>query len=290
MKLSSKATWALAWTGLAVVLGVPSADYLAGVFDGGPKTVMTSDVQPVKTAAIDPAAPAKTNSVTTIKTDKGVTIVPAGSTPLASGDVVDKYLSSGKALPDYITDSAAPAPANPAVAVKPSAIPVATETDVQVAAIKPEPVIVPRLPLPASARPPTAIAPKAVIAAPGPAVVTAPVVTAPVAAEPTVIVDESTLTGSIAVPAGPVPPAPIVDDSANWEEESLRQYLERRGILEGDGRSSARVTQRSGDQYDPDGFYLSDGPNSDRVNRSTRRDRIIRMLEEDVEEDGFTLF
>ncbi len=30
MKLNSKVTWGLAWTGLAVILAVPSADFLTG--------------------------------------------------------------------------------------------------------------------------------------------------------------------------------------------------------------------------------------------------------------------
>jgi hypothetical protein len=215
--------------------------------------VLTSDVEPVKTATTAPAAPLKTTTVTTVKTDKGLTIVPAGS-PVPS-DPVDKYLGTGKPLPDYISgDDAAKA------------------DDAKGAIVAPE---VPRMPLPVSARP-------------GPLAAPAPATSTP---DSTVIVDESTLTGSLPEPVGPVPPSPIVDDFDNWDTESLRQYLERRGILEGGeepARSSATVTQRDED-YDPDGFYLNDGPNSDRTNRETRRQRILRMLEDD---DGgeFTLF
>jgi hypothetical protein len=251
MKLSPKVTWGLAWTGLALVLAVPSADFLTGQFGrDGQAAVLTSDVEPVKTAAIDPAAPAKTTKVTTIKTDKGLTIVPAGSTLPA--DPVDKYLSDGKPLPDYISDGDTPA-----------------AESTEVAAVAPQPVL-PRMPLPSSARPGPMAGP------PAPA------------AGDTLIVDESTLTGSVG-PTGPVPPAPIVDDSGNWDNESLRQYLQRRGILDdGDSnRSTATVTERDGN-YDPDGFYLNEGPNSDRTSRETRRQRILRMLEE--EDDGFTLF
>jgi hypothetical protein len=112
--------------------------------------------------------------------------------------------------------------------------------------------------------------------------------------EPVVVVDETTLTGSIAAPepTSPVPPAAIVDDSENWDTETLRQYLERRGILEGgdDGQSTATVTERS-TTYDPDGFYLSDGPNGDRMTRETRRQRIERLFEESQDDpDSFTLF
>jgi hypothetical protein len=263
MILNSKLTWGLAWTGLAVVLAVPSADFLTGQFGrGSDAAVLTSDVEPVKTASVDPAT---TTKVTTIKTDKGLTIVPAGGA--APADPVDKYLSSGKPLPDYISGDEKPA-------------------GQQVATVAPEPVIVPRMPLPSSARPGPIASTPAV--APAPAAPVTPAVAQP---EPALIVDESTLTGSVAQPTGPVPPAPIVDDTTNWDNESLRDYLERRGILEGgDTRSSATVTERDAGTYDPDGFYLSDGPNGDRTIRETRRQRILRMLEESENSDGLTLF
>jgi len=263
MKLNSKVTWGLAWTGLAVVLAVPSADFLTGRLGGGKDAaaVLTSDVEPVKTAAVTPAAALPAKTVTTVKTRNGISIVPAGSKPPA-GDPVDKALSSGKPLPDYISDGDTPAPA-----------------ETQVASIDPTPPT----PFPSWARPKATPAP----------VLAAPTVTAPVATSPEpVIVDEQTLTGSIASPEAkrPVPPSSIVDDSANWDEETLREYLERRGILEGGSdRSTARVTERS-TTYDPDGFYLSDGPNGDRMTRETRRQRLQRLFEESDDPDSFTLF
>lgn len=265
MRLNSKVTWGLAWTGLALVLAVPSADYLTGQFGKDPRsaTVLTSDVEPVKTAAVEPAAPVKTSKVTTVKTDKGIKIVPAGTPTAAanSNDPVDKYLKSGKKLPDYISDGDAPA-----------------TVDTQVASVSPAPVA-PRMPLPSSARPKP-------FGPPAPAMTDTP-------AEPLVIVDDTTLTGSLAKPPVVAPPSPIVDDTSNWEDESLRQYLERRGILEGGDsdvadRSSATVTRRDSN-YDPDGFYLNEGPNADRTSRETRRQRILRMLEED-DDGGFELF
>lgn len=266
MKLNSKVTWGLAWTGLAVVLAVPSADYLTGRLGGGGKadaaTVLTSDIEPV------------TPAVTTIKTKNGVTIVPAGS-KLPAADPVDKLLSSGKTLPAYINDGD-----EPAAASKPT----------QIASL-PEPVTAPT-PFPSWARPKAAPAPAM------PEMTTAPAVTQPTPViasttapgEPTpLIVDERTLTGSIQEPT-PVPPSPMVDDSANWDELTLRQYLQRRGILEGgdETRSTATVNERDSN-YDPDGFYLNEGPNGVGTNRETRRERILRMLEEE-DPDSFTLF
>jgi hypothetical protein len=250
MRLNSKVTWGLAWTGLALVLAVPSADFLTGrlASANSPAAVLTSDIDPVTT---ETAIPVKTTKVTTVKTKDGVIITPAGSRP--PSDPVDTLLSKGKPLPDYISDGKTPAPAETQVAsvdpVAPTPFPVWAR---------------PKLGAPAAA--PLAVTPE----------------------EPTVIVDETTLTGSIADPARPVPPAPIVDDSANWDSESLREYLARRGLLEDDGRSSATVTQRPAREYDPDGFYLSDGPNNERL---TRRERILRMLEEEGGDPSeFTLF
>jgi hypothetical protein len=261
MRLNSKVTWGLSWAGLALVLAVPSADFLTGALGGTGKTaVLTSDVDAVKAAKpAEPAAPqpVKTASVTTTKTPNGVIITPAGATPPA--DPVDKFLQAGKPLPDYISDSG-----------KTPAKTVAPPGETQVAAIDPTPVA--PTPFPAWARPSWTPAPAK------PAMVVAP--------EPTVVVDETTMTGSIAAP-GPTPPSPIVDDTANWQDESLRDYLERRGILEGGGESSATVTERSTD-YDPDGFYLNEGPNGA---RETRRQRILRLLEESGNDpDSITLF
>ena len=261
MKLNSKLTWGLAWTGLAVVLAVPSADFLTGKLGGkGSAAVLTSDVEPVKTASVTPAAPLPAKTVTTIKTKNGINIVPPGGTAPAA-DPIDKTLSKGDKLPDYISDGTSP-----------------TKTETQVASIDPTPPT----PFPSWARP------KAAPAAAAPIVTTPATTTSP---EPVVIVDDTTLTGSIDQPARVVPPAPIVDDSANWDEETLRQYLERRGILEGgDTRSTARVTERS-TTYDPDGFYLNEGPNGDRKTRETRRQRLQRLFEESGDDpDSFTLF
>jgi hypothetical protein len=266
MRLNSKVTWGLAWTGLAVVLAVPSVDFVTGRLGGGNSAaVLTSDTQPVETAAVTPA-----KTVTTVKTPNGISIVPAGSLPPPSSDPVDKMLSNGKPLPDYINDGGT-APAK-----------TVTAAPTQVASL-PEPAVAPT-PFPSWARPKVTPAP------------TIPTVTTPsrtTSPEPVVIVDDKTLTGSIAQPpvAGPVPPAAIVDDSDNWDTETLRQYLERRGILEGsDDRSSATVTERS-TTYDPNGFYLDDGPNSDRMTRETRRQRLDRLFEESGDDpQSFTLF
>ena len=46
-----------------------------------------------------------------------------------------------------------------------------------------------------------------------------------------------------------------------------------------------------GTEEAPDGFYLNEGPNGDRMTRETRRQRLERLFEESGDDpDSFTLF
>jgi hypothetical protein len=283
MRLNSKLTWGLAWTGLAVVLAVPSADYLTGQFgrSGNTAAVITSTTEPVMPAVpAQPSAetPKQVATVTTRVTRTGVTIIPSGTaTPGGSSapvlDPVDRYVKSGKALPDYISGGS-PADGTAVAAPAPATAP--EEPPTQVAALDPAPVA----PMPFPARPaildrPSTVAPK----------------------DPAVIVDESALaTGPgdamprrLDVDAGPVPPAGISDDWHSIRERRLARFLERNGLVDDGPGSSASITviQRPQSDYDPDGFYLSDGPNNA---RSERRARIDEMLGDDSDEDDFTWF
>ena len=303
MRLNSKLTWGLAWAGLAVVLVVPSADYLTGVLGKGKTStaLITSTTEPVKLPApvkVKPAQTAnvtKTGSVTTKVTKNGVSIVPntvapAASTQVASNsagapvlDQVDKLVQSGKKLPDYISDgdtTGSIPPTTTSTTAKPGG-----ETT-QVATIDPQATAAAPVPFPrrppdvAHAALPKPVQPK----------------------QPTVIVDEQQLATqeATAMPdqldvgddAGPVPPAGLPDDWRTIRQRKLMTYLEKNGLVDGasaDGRSSASVTiiQKPSPDYDPDGFYLSDGPNG---SKAARRARIERMLEEQDDDQGFTLF
>jgi hypothetical protein len=300
MRLNSKVTWGLAWTGLAVVFAVPSADYLTRQLGGNANSaaVITSTTDPVKPAAVaTPVADTKTvaetkaPAVTTTVTKNRVTITPNGTLETAaaapaSGDPVDKLLKSGKKLPDYISDGATPAASEaPALTVTAPTVSDAT----QVANVPPAAVA----PIPFPARP--ALLDKRALPRP----------VLPKVTGPTVIVDEGALPmdtppaqldvppDQIATSDGPVPPAVIPDDWRTARERRLQRYLETNGLIDGaapDGRSSASVTiiERPSPSYDPDGFYLSDGPNN---SRAARRARIDQMLEDDQGDDsGFTLF
>ena len=305
MRFNSKLTWGLAWAGLAVVLVVPSADFLTGQFSGKGKAttaMLTSTTDPVKTGTVkkgatDSGAVTKTASVTTKVTKNGVSIVPnpapARTTEVAANsgapvlDPVDKLVRSGKTLPDYISngDDSTTTGSITTTARTPAAT--TSNSTTQVAAIDPAATATPPIPFPG--RP----ADLAHSVLPKPARST----------QPTVIVDEQALATQEAtvVPdqldvgdgAAPVPPAGIPDDWRTIRQRKLMRYLEQNGLVDGvsaDGRSSASVTvvQKPSSDYDPDGFYLSDGPNE---SRAARRARIERMLEEQNQDDsGFTLF
>lgn len=266
MGMNAKLVWGLAWAGLALVVAVPSADFLTGKF-GASAAVVTSTTDPVETG-----------SVTTTRTANGIIITPAGSNA-TSTDAVDSYIKSGKKLPSYVTDDtvAAPTPTTQVASVDTTAV------------ATPAPVVAPQ-PFPSWARPRAS---------------------KPAPAQPTVIVDELTIGStdddvvvvdpptSVAT-AGPVPPANIPERN-NWTEPGLEDYLDQNGLLD-DSRSTATVTQtdpvqeaQSNSNYDPDGFYLSDGPNGDRSAAERRRARLRELFGDDYtdnsDDDGdFSLF
>ena len=264
MKLNSKLTWGLAWTGLAVVLAVPSADFLTGQFGNKTGTALiTSTTDPVTTGSTGVPAVQKTASVTTKVTKTGVTIVPAGSdAPLLNP--VDKLVKTGKPLPDYISDGDSTATTAP---VKSPAV---SEEPTQVATIEPAAPVVAPIPFPT--RPPDIVRPAL-----------------PRATQPTVIVNEDALAtdddqfpDQLAINDGPVPPAGIRNDWQKAKDRRLSRYLEQNGLIDDaapDGSSaSVTVLDRPAADYDPNGFYLSDGPNN---SRAARRARIQRMLDDD---------
>jgi hypothetical protein len=291
MKLNSKLTWGLAWAGLAVVVAVPSADMLTGKMGANTAAVITSTTDPVvapvavetaiaaPSSSIEPAAPVlKTAAVTTKVTKTGVTIVPAGTDISAAGDPVDKLLKSGKPMPDYISDDSTTATAAPA---KPAA-PVVTGNEVtQVAAIDPVAPVVAPVPFPSLARP-KITATKPVVAARPDA--------------PVVIVDEPQQQAAVDAPdVAPLPPAGIADDNAaSWRQARLNRYLERHGLVDDSGDSTASVTvQKPSSNYDADGFYLNEGPNAANDRSARRRARIDRMFgddDSDYADDGSTSF
>lgn len=228
MKFDARLKGGLAWTGLFVVLAVPSADIL---FGGKNRAAPESDgVATVATVTDTAAAPTTVMPALKLPTRPGA--VPAAVA--TTGDPVDDYINSGKKLPDYISDGdSAPVVATtpPVSGVKP---PMPATDPIEVASIPKQAPI----PLPRSARPAV------------PAVVT-PVVNQPQVArntplEPFPLSDQPVVTG---------------DQLEEWDSGSLADYLERRGLL-----SDGEPQSQSG-SYDADGFFLDEGPNNSRVRR-----------------------
>jgi hypothetical protein len=252
MKLNSKLTWGAAWTGLALIVAVPSADFLTGK-GNMPAALITSDTDPVK--AIDPATTAS--------------ITPAAPTPGLMPDARKITLAPVSTPAVTATPAVTTTPKIIVGAPTPTGEPTATteEPEVQTASLGIS-ATNPPFPAPLSQRPKELVRP-------GPTVIEAPTSVAtveapgqmPVVLEPApnapLIIDEEALAERVAVtdPDRPVPPAGIANDPA--ERQTLDEYLAQRGLLD-DGNSSAVVTYSdASDEYDPDGFYLNDGPNND---------------------------
>jgi hypothetical protein len=280
MRLNSKVTWGLAWAGLAVVVAVPSLDFMTGKAGGKTAAVMTSTTDPVisaKTAPVLPtkaagSAPVKTAAVTTKVTSTGISITPTGAS--ATKNPVDDYLKANSSLPDYISNG----PGSTDKKASDSSAPT------QVATIDPTPPAVAPVPFPA--RPPDAVttgSPSSTAAADttgsiGTAPGGSPKIYAPAQDDEDVVPPAQE---AEADPTGPVPPAVIDDGQPDWQGRGLQRYLSRNGLLDdGSGRSTASVSvvNRNDDTYDPNGFYLSDGPNDP---RARRRARLMRMLDQE---------
>jgi hypothetical protein len=261
MILSRKLTGALAWGGLILILGVPSAEMLSAK------------------VGTDPAAPAKADPVQT------------ASVAAPTGDAVADFAATGQPMPDYISGPAttprrtlpATGTVTPAAAPKPAGTPALPQT--QIAAV---PESAP-IPMPARMRPlppaqPTqtaatqpvmqqpAAAPAA-IPAPAPVVVDqngvftreataqrAPA-SAPVVLDETTVIAREASTQPAIIPPADIPEPPRVvseDELQDWDSGSLADYLQRRGLMS--DASAGQPSQSAATVNDNDGFYLNDRP------------------------------
>lgn len=244
----------LAWAGVLLVVGVPTADLLSAQFAGPSATVVREQVADVTPVAPVPAPLSQRPAALVAKPSVEVAgaaevAVAAPEKPAApalkpsvlpaaqTADIVDNFLQSGKPLPSYITGgnaSAAPVqaaatpPVRTPIVTTPATEPVAVDP-VQVAAIPPQKVA--PVPMPLSMRP------------------------RPVAV---VVPDEIILPPALVRPSASV----TADDLADWESGPLSEFLAAR---QRQGAPAVIVDS----EYDPDGFFLDQGPNP------RRRDRVI---------------
>ncbi|WP_375452681.1 hypothetical protein [uncultured Devosia sp.] len=286
MQINRRITNGLAWAGLFVVVAVPVADAISAQLMGDGEQIAVASVAEVEPpmpapSSRRPAAPIATVVMETVVAEPAkpvvapsVKLVVAQAVkPAASANlIVDGYLSSGKALPSYITGGDIGAPAEVAVAPTPKA-PAAVKPAAPLAAA---PVVNPPLQtavvpveaaapvVPAATDPMTVatLTPSKMAPMPMPLSMRPTPVTQPLArqqAEDIFLPPE--------VVAGNDRPV-VVDDLRDWESGPLSDFLaERQGE-----QSSAQM------EYDNDGFFLNEGPNT----RRRQRDVYVGPVEDDA--------
>jgi hypothetical protein len=253
MPIDRRITNGLAWAGALVVVAIPAADVALRQFE--PRTapqVAVVEAEPELPALPTPASQRPAPVVASIE-NPIVSQTPApqakpAAKPVAepdpvttasaaapSGDAVDDFLQSGRALPSYISDGGAAAPTQtasvtPVSTAKPVPAPVTTTTPVpapeQVASVPRTRIVT--FPTPVTERP-------------------ASVPPSQVAAQPPLVIDTQT---PVLVDTGT--PVITASDLEDWESGPLSEFLARR-----QGGSEPVPAD-----YDEDGFFLDEGPNS----------------------------
>jgi hypothetical protein len=301
MSIKRRVTGALAWGGLIVILGVPSAEIISSAVIGKtaqPGTAPAAQTAaPVAVAAVSPKPevpaaaatdPAETASAAAAADPAETTSIESPADPVqtasieAATDPVDDYLAAGKPLPDYISGASAHAAAPPTRVIpatgagaEPLAPQSVTPQGPAASTQQPSPGPAPQATGASSATVQTATIPPAAARVPAPVPMPATMRPAPSAfpvastAAPVVIVEDGEdWTDEASVDPRPVPPAnvpngPYVDADAleGWHSGTLADYLVSHGLLEEEPQP--RQPDRSSANYDADGFYLSEGPNAD---------------------------
>ncbi|MDB5613996.1 MAG: hypothetical protein JWQ22_1649 [Devosia sp.] len=264
MKLDRRITNGLAWAGVVLVVGVPTADLLSAQFSGDGAVPAPQQVAIVSEIAPMPAPLSQRPSAPVTKVAVAEPVAPATAKPdmafreMSAADI-DRFINKGKEMPSYITgvsnpivkpDPAQVADTAPAGTPLPARTPIVTAPVASSAPVSPVSVD----PIQVSAIPPQKIAPMPMPLSMRPAPIRVPIATA-----------APTTPGDLVIPPGLVPVEPLDTvtsaDLDDWESGPLSEYLARQ---QGRG-SSANVTS----DYDPDGFFLDQGPNP------SRRDRVI---------------
>jgi hypothetical protein len=283
MQISRRVTNGLAWAGLLLVVGVPSADIISAQVMGEGASPRAAVVG--KPMVIEPAAKPLDELPQQDVAEVKAAPVPAdrpdrAQATTASTDPVDQYLQSGRELPSYISDGGETQTAAVPQDTQPGAIP-ATQapatrpTGVETASVEDS---VPATAAPATGDPidpvevasinPDESASRKVAPVPMPlAMRPAPVARPTQTQEPSMIIREARIIPDDGAADFPVivrenegfpvmPPAPIVggdnivsaEELEEWESGPLSEFLAERGGGE--------------PGFDPDGFFLDEGPDS----------------------------
>ncbi|MBJ3783739.1 hypothetical protein [Devosia sediminis] len=268
MPIDRRITNGLAWAGALLVVAIPVADFATSQFDAT-ATPQVAVVDPVDTPEPDASAertPTLPTPVSERPKPVAVAEKPAASAPVAAkpaepapepvakpdpvttasagnkpsgGTAVDDFLNTGRPLPSYITGAGAAAPTQSASVPAPAP------------ATTPKPVSTPTTVAPAPA------SSSATVSA---ATTPAQVATVPnrVAGFPTPVAQRpASLPRSQAVTLPPQaigndPTFITAEDLEDWESGPLSEFLARR---QGGGQTAPS-------DYDPNGFFLDQGPNS----------------------------
>lgn len=276
----------LAWAGVVLVCAIPAADWVTQQFSA---PVAANVSAPAQEAAAAPAPAAKPAVVETASAE------PVAPAPAPKPRKMPSYISDAGA-DETIEDIATTTPAKPAVTPKPQApvakpetvavetprvVPGATPPANDIAATEPKVVITPpadrttnNVPAPvrdvANATLPAGATFRPEIVAPIPM---------PASMRPTTRPVDPVRTGNVTpnsaiVPvngAGYGPDEPIsrddiitAEDLEDWESGPLSEFLAQRQNQAGNSAPRSRYAPVEENDYDPNGFFLSDGPNADR--------------------------
>ncbi|SMQ70033.1 hypothetical protein SAMN06295905_1740 [Devosia lucknowensis] len=295
MPIDRRITNGLAWAGALLVVAIPAADMVMKQFSGSPQVaVVDPQVEADETEAVAPSlptpssqrpqaedvaeAPAATptpaperSTQTPAKPQATDPVTTAATRPgAATGDAVDDFLTSGRPLPSYISGGSGTTPSATAATAPtrtPTTTPAPTTTQPAreaVAAVPPAQTAAPSVP--SSATSPSAPSGTATTA-PASRVVGFPT---PVSQRPTQIA-RTTAPAPVVPAISPQQPPLIIDtqdpmttaqDLEEWESGPLSEFLANR-----QGGAQARTPS----DYDPNGFFLDQGPNpANRVQRFPR--------------------
>lgn len=250
MPIDRRITNGLAWAGALLVVAVPVADFVISQFDAPAQQIAVIEPEVAKPTEDDedsveaslptpvserpaavaeaPAAPVVPATPKPAAQPDPVTTAATGTRP--SGNAVDDFINTGRPLPSYISGAGSAAPTQSANVEKPA--PAAT------APAKPDA---------------TATAPEAKPATGEVAVVPSKTVgfPTPVALRPAVV-PRSPATIQPPLVIGDDPTWVTAEDLEDWESGPLSEFLAGR-----QGQS-----QQAPSNYDADGFFLDQGPNS----------------------------
>jgi hypothetical protein len=250
MKLDGKLKGGLAWAGLVVILAVPAADIVLGPRD----SARTVTALPAETASVPKPAASLPKKAGTGATETAST----------SADPVKTYIDKNKKLPSYISDGGNASTSTASLSSGSKATLSATP-----AVVPATPAIAetPPVPLPRSARPKvteTEVAALPAPAKPAPALILNEKEEARAkAVTPFPLSDGSAPTDTAS--ADDEEPVVTGDQLEEWNSGSLAQYLERKGLI--DPKPAQSADAEPADDYDPDGYFLDQGPNSKAAKR-----------------------